>query len=278
MTNNSGLSNNCKCSWWTAWSSQHSGIDSLTIRLLRQRRAINTTLPSPVLMAKAHFIVLHCGTVINERCKAYLFTHDDIYILLSWQHSWYCDKSTTNYSSFFSICRVVACLSIQKPFLSHSLNTDSACESPFTILAHFECLTWHWHKSNLHMFICPQTSEMQLKCWWATCLMSVWLFIRRMIRTSYMKRHESVGLLPAGECYTCYVCRNGVVFHLLEHRRFTLWPYSRSHNHNLFTSAHMSPPGLRHHGRLHHSADRNWCMEPRIGSIPFNCIRPKVWD
>lgn len=163
-------------------------------------------------------------------------------------------------------------------FPSHSLNTDSAWESPFTMLAHSECLTWHWHKSNLHMFICPQTSEMQLKCWWATCLTSVWLFIGWMIRTSDMKRHESVGLLPAGERYTCYACRNGVVFHLLEHRRFILWLYSRSQNHNLFTSAHMSPPGLRHHGELHHSVDRNWCMEPHIGSIPFNCIRPKVWD
>lgn len=100
MTNNSDLWNNCKCSWWTAWSSQHSGIDSSTIRLLRQRCTINTTLPSPLLMAEAHFIVLHCGTVIDERCKASLFTHDDIYILYSWQHSWYCDKSTTNHFSF----------------------------------------------------------------------------------------------------------------------------------------------------------------------------------
>lgn len=278
MPNNSDLSHNCKCSWWTAWSSQHSGIDSSTIRLLKQRHAINTTLPSPVLMAEAHFIVLHCGTVINERCKASLFTRDDIYILLSWQHSWYCDKSTTNHFSFPQFPQSSCCSLFikQEAFPSRSLNTDSACESPFTILAHSQCLTRHWHKSNL--FICPQTSEMQLNYWWATCLMSVWFFIRRMIRTSCMKRHESVDLLPAGECYTCYVCRNGVAFHLLERRRFILRPYSRSHNHNLFTSAHMSPPGLRHHSELHHSEDRNWCMEPRIGSIPFNCIRPKVWD
>lgn len=55
--------------------------------------------------------------------------------------------------------------------------------------------------------------------------------------------------------------------------RFISWP-----NHDLFTSAHLSVLVLRQQGELHPSLDGNWCMELRIGSIPFNCIRPKVWD